>query len=133
MIPMPKINPQIQKWLKLADDDEKTCESILKHRDAPPAPVCFFSQQMAEKYLKALLILHGKPVSKIHDLKRLATLLESAVPDIAELENSFNILNKFYITTRYPAEIPEGFSWKDAEEAFVAARMVKEFSMKKIK
>lgn len=122
----------INKWIQKAKEDELTCKSLLKHRDAPPAPVCFCAQQMAEKYLKTLLIFHSEDFPKIHDLKRLATLLEPYVSDIFELEEEFNVLNKFYAATRYPGDFPEGFSWKDAKEAFEAALGVKEFVLTKI-
>lgn len=118
--------------MEKAQEDELTCRSILKHRDAPPAPACFTAQQMAEKYLKALFIFHSKDFPKIHDLKRLATLIEPFEPDIFDREEEFNILNKYYATTRYPGDFPEGFSWKDAEEAFDAAVKIKEFVLKKL-
>ena len=121
------------KWIEKATEDELSIKVLLKHRDAPPSPVCFHSQQMAEKYLKALLIFHNQNFSKVHDLKRLATLIEPFVPDLFNLENEFNILNKFYTTTRYPGDFPEGFSWQDAEEAFRAATAIKEFVLERMK
>lgn len=122
----------INLWLERVEDDELNCRSILKHRDAPPGPMCFWAQQMAELSLKALLIHHSKKFPKVHDLKKIATLLEPFVPKIFSLEEEFNILNKFYTTTRYPGDFPEGFSWKDAEEAFAAATLIKEFVLKKL-
>lgn len=127
------IELNIDQWIEKATEDELTCQSILKHKDAPSGPVCFCAQQMAEKYLKALLIFHSQDFPKIHDLKRLATLLEPYVKNIFELEEKFNVLNKFYAVTRYPGDFPEGFSWKDAEEAFEAAIRIKEFVLEKIK
>lgn len=123
----------IDAWIRKAEEDELSCRALLKHRDSPPGPSCFFAQQMAEKYLKALLITHSQNFPKIHDLKRLATLIEPFIPDIFTLDNEFNTLNKFYVTTRYPGDFPEGFSWKDAEEAFDAALRIKEFVLEKLK
>ena len=133
MINRSKNELNIAEWIKKANEDELACESILKHRDAPPSPVCFFSQQMAEKYLKALLIFHQKSFPKVHDLKRIATLIEPSEPTIFDLEEEFNVLNKYYATTRYPGDFPEGFSWRDAEEAFESAQKIKEFVLEKIK
>lgn len=129
----PKNELNIQEWINKADEDELNARSILKHRDGTPTIVCFLSQQMAEKYLKTLLISYQKEFPKIHDLKRIATLIEPFVPDIFELEEEFNILNKYYATARYPGDFPEGFSWYDAEEAFEAAKRIKEFVLEKIK
>ncbi len=122
----------IQEWIEKANEDELSCRSFLKHKDAPPSSACFFSQQMAEKCLKALLIFHQKEFPKTHDLKRIATLLEPFESNIFELEKEFNVLNKYYATTRYPGDFPEGFSWYDAEEAFEAAKRIKEFVLEKI-
>ena len=45
----------IQEWIAKAKDDELSIKAIIKEK-AAPSTVCFLSQQMAEKYLKALLI-----------------------------------------------------------------------------
>lgn len=127
MINHSKNELNIQEWIKKANEDELVCKSILKHKDASPSSVCFFSQQMAEKYLKVLLIFHQKSFPKVHDLKRLATLVEPFEANIFDLENEFNVLNKYYATTRYPGDFPEGFSWVDATQAFEAAKIIKEF------
>lgn len=100
----------IKEWIKKTNEDELSCRSLLKHKDASPTSVCFLAQQMAEKYLKALLIFHQKSFPKIHDLKRIATLIEPFEQNIFELEKEFNVLNKYYATTRYPGDFPEGFS-----------------------
>jgi len=42
------------------------------------------------------------------------------------------VLNKYYATTRYPGDFPEGFSWTMAREAFEAAVSIKEFVLKRI-
>jgi len=122
----------IPEWFRIAEEDELTLRSILKHRDAPPSMACFHAQQMAEKLLKVLLVAYKKENPKIHDLKRLATILESSVSNIFDLDESLTFLNKFYITTRYPGDFPEGFSWKDAEQALNASVQIKEFVIKQL-
>lgn len=117
----------VNAWLSKAQEDELTCRSLLRHRDGASGVVCFHAQQMAEKFLKALLIAKTEEYPRIHDLKRLATLLEPSVPDIFTLDEEFNVLNKFYPTTRYPGDFPEGFTWKDAEAAYAAAERIKKF------
>jgi len=91
-----------------------------------------YRNRLAEKYLKALLIFHQKSFPKIHDIKRIATLIEPFEKSIFELEEELNVLNKYYATTRYPADFPEGFSWSDAREAFSAAKRIKAFVLEKI-
>ena len=122
-----------QEWFKKADDDELNARSILKHRDGTPTVVCFLSQQMTEKYLKGLLIFYNKTFSKIHDLLELETLLLKILPKIKkELHQDLKLLNRYYIETRYPGDYPE-FYWSDAEEAFAAAKRIREFVLEKIK
>ena len=65
----------IGEWIRRATDDELVIKSILRHRDAPPTPVCFHAQQMAEKYLKAFLVHHRQWYPKIHPLDKLAERL----------------------------------------------------------
>ena|SRR3990167_7785267 len=122
-----------QEWLKKASDDELNAKSILTHRDGTPSLVCFISQQMAEKYLKALLILKNKNFPKIHDLLGLASLLLGFLSEdeLDKCKESLLLLNRYYTETRYPGVFSE-FSWKDAEEAFAAANKVKEFVLNKI-
>ncbi|TSC90733.1 MAG: HEPN domain-containing protein [Candidatus Berkelbacteria bacterium Licking1014_96] len=120
------------EWLEKADEDELNIQSILKHKDGTPNLVCFLAQQMAEKCLKSLLVFYSHDYPKTHDLKRIATLIEPSAPGIFDLDQEFTKLNKCYIITRYPGEIPE-FSWQDAEENYQAAREIKEFVLEKIK
>lgn len=127
---MPSAERSVHKWLERVADDELSCRAVLK--EGAPSVACFLSQQIAEKMLKALLVHHGVSAPKIHDLKKLATLLEPLVPDIFSLEEGYNILNKYYATTRYPGDIPEGFSRRAAEEAFETALGVKDFVMPKL-
>lgn len=119
-----------QEWFRKANEDELGAISILKHQDAPAVLVCLHSHQTAEKYIKGLLVFYGMEFRKTHDLKALATLLESRVSDIFDLEDDMNVLNKFYPISRYPADVDE-FSWADAEEAYAAARKIKDFVLKK--
>ncbi len=125
-----KIN--LGRWFKKGDEDELSALSILKHRDGNPSTVCFLSQQIAEKYLKALLIFYDQEIIKIHDLVRLESTLVSFAPEIKELHDELDLLSDFYIETRYVGDFPE-FSWDDAEKAYEAAKRIKEFVLEKVK
>lgn len=57
-------------WFGKADEDEISAQAVLKN--GSPSTACFLSQQIAEKYLKALLVFSNKPFPKIHDLTVLA-------------------------------------------------------------
>ena len=121
-----------EEWIMKAVDDELNAQSILTHRDGTPSGVCFLSQQIAEKYLKALLIFHQKPFLKVHDLLDLETRLLDKEPEIKTLHGNLVILNRYYIETRYPGDYPE-FSWQDADEAFKAATNIANFVKQRIR
>lgn len=118
------------EWFQKGDEDEKSIEAILRNGGAP-STACFLSQQMAEKYLKGFCVYSKIVPPKIHDLIAIAGLLEKSWPGIKNFKKQLVLLNKYYITTRYPADVPE-FTREQAEDAFRAAREVKKFIMDKI-
>ena len=118
------------EWFKKAEEDELSINAILKENGAP-STACFLSQQMAEKYLKGLLVFRDKHFRKMHDLLGLETLALKSDPDITEVHEDLVKLNRYYITTRYPGDYPQ-FSRKDAQEAYEAALRVRDFVLDKI-
>ena len=122
----------VELWFSKADDDELNIKSILKHRDGTPSAACFLSQQMAEKYLKGLLVFEKNELVKTHHLIKLKEIISDVVPDINMIHNEASILNDYYIETRYPGDFPE-FTWNDAEKAYEAAKKIKEFVLEKTK
>jgi HEPN domain-containing protein len=69
-------------------------------RGGPSATVCFLCQQVAEKYLKAYLLLRRQPPKRIHHLD---VLLE----DCIALDDSFQrlvddavFLKRYYVSDR---------------------------------
>lgn len=125
----------VDEWVKRALDDELNIQSILKHRDGTPANVCFLSQQMSEKYCKALILRYTGDYPKSHNLDELVVLLREHVSDIEErLREDIILLSDYYVGTRYPADIPiESFTWQEAEKAYEAATRIKEFVLEKLK
>lgn len=124
----------IQEWIKRAQDDELNATSILKHKDGTPAHVCFLTQQIVEKYLKTLLLFYSNDYPKTHDLNQLATLLKPFDDSVLNnFSEEINLLSPYYISARYPADIPiESFTWEMAEEAYKSAAKIKEFVTKKV-
>lgn len=119
------------EWVKKADEDEQSIKAILKENGAP-STACFLSQQMAEKYLKALLLFHNQNFPKIHDLLELETLLLAKEPQIQAVHKQLETLNRYYIETRYPGDYPV-FTLTEAQKAFAAALTVKQTALAKIK
>ena len=118
-----------KEWLRKAEEDELSINAILIGEGAP-STACFLSQQMAENYLKCLLIYYGKAFPKTHDLLQLASLLKHVEPDMFDLHDELKLLNRYYIETRYPGDYPV-FTKSESRQAFEAALKVKSFVVKK--
>ena len=73
-----------------------------------------------------------KNVRKVHDLNALLTLCAETDKSFNELKLEVDYLNKFYIETRYPADIPS-FTADEAEKAVETALRMEELVLKKIK
>ncbi|KKP32524.1 MAG: hypothetical protein A2312_01630 [Candidatus Staskawiczbacteria bacterium RIFOXYB2_FULL_32_9] len=125
----------VLEWIKRADNDELNIVSILKHKDGEPSLTCFLSQQMAEKYLKALLIFYENNYPRIHSLIKLLTLISKYSPDILkEIEEEIILIEPYYIETRYSEDIlAESFSWEMAEKAYESAKRIKNLVLEKLK
>ncbi len=117
------------EWFRKAEDDEKSIRAILKENGAP-STACFLSQQLAEKYLKGLLVFFGRPFPKVHDLLQLETLLLGSEPEIKTLHEHLIVLNRYYIETRYPGDYQQ-FDLSEAQTAFDAALQVKQHILQK--
>jgi len=113
-----------KEWFEKADDDELSCGAILKEGGAP-STLCFLSHQIVEKYLKGLLIFHGKEIEKIHDLIKLANLAKSFLPEITNFQKELALLNRYYIESRYPGDSIEDFSWEESKTAFEYSKKIK--------
>ena len=113
-----------KEWIDKASDDELSVKAILKEGGAP-STVCFLSQQMGEKYLKAFLVFHQKTFPKIHHLDILLELCADIDGDLEKLKDNVVLLSDYYIETRYPGGWVEIWTWKEAEEAFDAALEIK--------
>lgn len=119
------------EWLKKAHDDELSSQGILEDQHGAPSTVCFLCQQMAEKFLKCILVFHKQGFPKIHDLLALETQVIKVDSEVKRIHSELVLLNRYYVETRYPGEFPE-FSWQDAKEAFAAASRIKKFVLNKV-
>ena len=123
-------------WIQQAQYDHSTLSTLMdasKTGEKPHfASICFMSQQVAEKSLKAGLYAKcGLKEGSLHthDLSYLASeLIKMGVRNMNEHEVA--ILNNLYLGTRYPnrytpSAVPGNkFSIHAAEEAFDAATRV---------
>lgn len=120
------MNRESDRWLQFAREDLQVAE--LAFAASIYNQTCFHSQQCAEKAIKGLLLLQGKTPPRTHLLGDLLALL---APDPFTSSLDIQLLDRFYIPTRYPDALPgslaEGLpTHEDAVEALATARKVLE-------
>jgi HEPN domain-containing protein len=91
-----------RQWLAKADSDLLNIENNLRARRIPWDTVCFHAQQAAEKALKAVLVAHGRPVARTHDVVVLLAECGDIDKSLAILEPDCRVLNAFAVMVRYP-------------------------------
>jgi HEPN domain-containing protein len=124
---------QAMEWIRKAQDDELNAVAILKHRDGTPSMVCFISQQITEKCLKAFLIHAVRDYPKVHLVDKLLELCIKEDDSFSVFKNDAILLNEYYIEARYPDSMSvDDFTWEMAEQAYNAAKKIKDFVLGKI-
>ena len=101
-IPEFQLWQEAARWLYYATDDIGVIEAVLKQ----PAPsllgAAMHCQQAAEKMAKAVLIAFGNRPPRIHDLGRLARLVQSVRSDIGAELWAMAEITTWYAAARYP-------------------------------
>ena len=65
---------ETDRWLRYAEEDLITAETLLAQAHIPPRQACWHAQQAAEKALKAVLIFLQIDFPRTHDLNVLRNL-----------------------------------------------------------
>lgn len=114
-------------WLRQSEADLRHAHNAARAGDNDWA--CFASHQAAEKAVKAVFL--GRSTEPWgHSVTRLLAILRDegvAVPD--ELLDKARLLDRHYIPTRYPDNLPDGaptdfYVPSDAEQAIRAAEAI---------
>src|SRR6476469_7722390 len=87
-----------------AEKDWRAARELVVAVDPLHDQVCFFCQQIAEKYLKSLLEELGLPIPKTHDLVRLLNDVVVTHPSLKRHRRRLRSLTRFAVATRYPGE-----------------------------
>lgn len=124
------VESDYRAWFTKAQEDETALQTLMLAGTAF-GPACFHAQQMAEKYLKGLLVFHKKSFPKVHDLLSIETLLLNIDPDVSNLHTDLVILNEYSIRGRYPGDEIE-ITLSEAQQAATAANRVKSFVTSKL-
>ncbi|MBI2574781.1 HEPN domain-containing protein [Candidatus Woesearchaeota archaeon] len=114
---------KVQKWMEKAEKEAITAEINLQNKQYEAA--AFYSQQSAEKALKAVQIYKLSRFDKIHDLAALAGTV--GAPD--EVVACCVELNPYYTIARYP-DVEEVVTKKTSEGLIRASKKVVEWAKK---
>jgi len=111
------MKPEVKNWFEKAKYDLKVAEYNLKGEMLDVA--AFYSQQAAEKALKALHIARFGALWRVHDLVELARKL-NAPPEVVELCAQ---VNPAYTATRYP-DVGDIYEREEVEAILDGSRKV---------
>jgi HEPN domain-containing protein len=95
-----------KRWLAQAAADLHW--AALLSREGGWHLACFLSQQVAEKALKAFLYAQGEEIVLGHSVARLCASAARYHPEFADRARRWNLLDSYYIPTRYPNGLPDG-------------------------
>lgn len=117
-----------ERWFQFAREDLAMAE--FARRAGIFNQVCFHAQQCVEKVVKGILNEQGVTPPRTH---RLSDLLPLLTPNpFADIALNLQLLDRFYIPTRYPDALPEAEGMPneaDADEALMIAREVMQRSV----
>ena len=116
----------IEAWIDQAEEDLAIAKYNIDGNFYDD--VCFHAQQCAEKALKAVYIKKFKELRKIHDVQLLAQKVEAP----QEIIDIGDILNPYYIVSRYPVSEESKLGKEDAEDAIKKAEKVLVWAKKSI-
>ena len=110
------------RWLRYAEEDLITAETLFSQPHVVPRHACWFAQQAVEKALKAVLVFLEIDFPRTHDLD----LLRNLVPDswqFKEVCPDLASLTEWAVEARYPGDWQEA-THAEADTAVEQARIV---------
>lgn len=114
-----------RRWLVQATDELVACRHLVEVGIWFLA--CFTAEQTAQAALKAFLVSRGRRFLTIHSVAELARQCAKFDPAFGGLVNAGRVLDKYYLSTRYPDTLPfpavpsESFEEEDARQALAYA------------
>lgn len=111
----------VRQWFEKAENDFLAAECLLlSETEATIEAVCFHSQQGVEKYVKAVLTLHGIEFPKTHDIANVISRLpDPEVVGLSLVEE--DRLTDYATVTRYPGDY-DPITLEEARAAVELAR-----------
>lgn len=94
------------RWLRQAQEDLRWAQYL--GREGGYHLACFLAQQVTEKALKAFLYAQGEEIVLGHSVERLCHKAADYEPQFTDKGGTWNLLDGYYIPTRYPNGLPDG-------------------------
>ncbi len=110
-----------KRWLAQAEHNLGLTRSLVD--GAFWGAACFHAEQTSQLALKAFLYWRGRRFVNIHSVRSLALECGREDPEFLPFEDYGTVLDRYYLSTRYPDVLPEpaipfeSFSQRDAREA----------------
>ena len=105
----PTDSRRFQDWLNAAYDVLRAAELLIQD-DTLHNATAFHCQQCAEKVLKGYILARDEQAVDGHNLTWLCKRACRIDPEFSQWLDESAALNKFYIETRYPTDIPTEIS-----------------------
>lgn len=122
---MDKNSKNYHDWVLKAENDLKAAEAILNYYEQPPTDtICYHCHQVAEKALKGYLVYKKAKFTKIHDLIALLSHCLLKDKSLENLRVDLKVLNKYYVETKYPPDMPIDYSKEEAKQAIERAIVI---------
>ena len=112
-----------QEWFDKADNDLLFAKAGWKETNISSI-ACFLSQQVVEKYLKGFLTSRAIEPERTHNLTKLLKGCIKIDRNFERFIKQCEIMNKYYIESRYPLDMPQNYSKKQVKEAFKTAENI---------
>ena len=114
-----------KEWVDKAEGDFASGGREVRARKNPNYDsACFHAQQMAEKYLKAILQANQQQIPRTHNLLNLLELCLPFTPQLALYQDILGQLNQYSVQYRYPGESADK---DEARSAYKSAKKFREF------
>ena len=120
-----RMRKEVQNWLDQAADDFDGAEFNFQGKRYSIA--AFLCQQAVEKALKALLIEKTASFPRIHDLTRLARLVEAPKDIVTKCAS----ISPAYTASRYP-DSPKHYSKEDCEKLLAKSKVILKWTREKL-
>jgi len=116
-------------WVLKGDSDLTNAKRTVAS-DGPYDTACFHAQQAVEKYLKAVIAVHGLDIPRTHDLEEIQLICIELIQDVAFKNLALEELSDYAVSVRYDFEF-----WPDvkiAAEAVDVADQVRLFTIEAV-